>query len=97
MTALEETDETQVFPGVYRGIVTRIDDPDLKGRVMCQVPVLNGDGELDWALPAFPFLTGDTGPVRPTLPRVGDAIWVMFEHGDIDFPVYIGTWLPGGS
>lgn len=95
MAALDDHEETHVFPGIYRGIVTRIDDPELKGRVMCVVPVINGDGELDWALPCTPFvhLEDDTIPVRPTLPKVGDALWLMFEHGDIDFPVYLGTWL----
>lgn len=27
------------------------------------------------------------------LPQPGDSVWVMFEHGSIDSPVWMGSWI----
>jgi hypothetical protein len=40
---------------------------------------------------------GQTDEIKVRLPKVGDAVWVMFEHGSIDFPVWLGTWLTSGG
>ena len=105
MTVTDDT-ETTTFAGLYRGIVRRVNDPQRKNRLVAVVPAINGDGELDWALPCFPFVTkrpaiADSAgtavlaeDITLRLPNPGDAVWIMFEHGDIDFPVWLGTWLP---
>lgn len=89
--ATVEEQETTTFPGLYRGIVRRINDPQKKNRIVVVVPAVNGDGELDWALPCFPV----HGKLRK--PQPGEPVWVAFEHGDIDFPVWIGSWLGAGE
>lgn len=101
------------FHGIYRGKVHNVNDPTKKGRLQIKVPQVNGDGELDWALPCFPYLTqtpgldatatpdathghpvvGKTKKITLRLPRRGDPVWVMFEAGNPDRPVWLGTWL----
>lgn len=72
-------------PGIYRGIVYDNSDPETLGRIRVQVPQLSGNSPSDWAWPCFP-----TDSAR-TVPTIGTAVWVMFEGGDQDHPVWIGT------
>lgn len=83
------------FFGKYRGQVTDVDDPDNIGRIMALVPsVMGGDTPVGWALPSFPF-TGD-GCGHVTLPAVGAMVWIEFEGGNLDFPIWTGGFfLPG--
>lgn len=27
------------------------------------------------------------------IPRIGATVWIQFEHGDPQFPIYMGTWI----
>lgn len=105
--------ESPRFYGVYRGKVHDVNDPSRKGRLLVKVPQVNGDGELDWAMPCFPYLTqtpaleataavdgththavtGKTKKITLRLPKRGDPVWVMFEAGNPDRPVWLGTWI----
>lgn len=81
------------YYSVYHGIVTDVDDPDQRGRVKIVVPsLLDDDQELpEWADPIGRDLAGDgTGSFFP--PYVGDVVEVMFEHGDIEYPLYMGGY-----
>jgi hypothetical protein len=73
--------------GIHRGIVVNAADPRAKGRLLVQVPDLFGT-ETRWALPCLP---GGGGLVEPAeLPSVGQAVWISFEAGDPDAPVWLG-------
>lgn len=72
--------------GVYRGIVVNNVDPMSRGRLQIKVPAVSGDGALDWALPMV-----DPGETH-VLPAMGDGVWVMFEHGRVERPVWTGVW-----
>lgn len=78
------------FYGKYRGRVTDIDDPLMVGRVRAQVPDVMGDQETGWAMPAVPF--GGNGMGFFALPAVGAGVWIEFEHGDPDYPIWTGCW-----
>lgn len=85
------------WPGCYRGKVESIDDPDRLGRVRARVWAVHRDdaNTPDEALPwAEVNESGgggyDYGSFDP--PPVGSGVWVMFEGGDPDFPVVIGTF-----
>jgi hypothetical protein len=91
------------FNGFYRGIVISHDDPEVKGRCKIWVPGVypkkyrNNAPALPFAEPAMPIFGGsftnrdgcqeeETGITSP--PHVGANLWVFFEGGDQNFPVY---------
>ena len=78
------------FLGKYRGKVTDVKDPLQIGRVRAQVPDVMGDKETGWAMPCVPF--GGSGMGFFALPTVGAGVWVEFEHGDPDYPIWSGCW-----
>ena len=78
------------FYGKYRGIVTDIEDPWQMGRVRARVPDVMGDQESGWAMPSVPF--GGSGMGFFALPKTGAGVWIEFEHGDPDYPIWSGCW-----
>jgi uncharacterized protein involved in type VI secretion and phage assembly len=78
------------FVGKYRGIVSDIQDPLMTGRIKARVRDVLGDDESGWALPCAPF--GGSGVGFFALPTVGAGVWIEFEHGDPDYPIWTGTW-----
>jgi len=78
------------FFGKYRGIVSDIQDPMMMGRIRAKVPDVTGDQESGWAMPCAPFGGSATGFFA--LPVVGAGVWIEFEHGDPDYPVWSGCW-----
>ena len=78
------------FYGKYRGVVTDNKDPLMTCRIRAKVADVFGDSESGWAMPAAPF--GGNGMGFFALPDVGSGVWIEFEHGDPDFPVWSGSW-----
>lgn len=78
------------FYGKYRGTVTDIKDPLMTFRVRAKVPDVMGDLESGWAMPCVPF--GGSGMGFFALPKVGAGVWIEFEHGDPDYPIWSGCW-----
>lgn len=78
------------FYGKYRGIVTDNNDPLMMGRVRAKVPDVMGDQESGWAMPCAPFGGNSTGFFA--LPPTGSGVWIEFEHGDPDYPIWSGCW-----
>lgn len=76
------------FFGKYRGIVSSIDDPLLINRITAKVPDVYGDEDSSWALPCAAF-AGD-GMGFFALPTTGANVWIEFEHGDPDYPIWSG-------
>lgn len=77
--------------GKYRGFVTDNADPDKLGRVKLRVPALLGDQETGWALPCLPC-GGLANQGFFCVPGVGAQIWVEFEGGNLDFPIWTGSF-----
>jgi len=77
------------FFGKYRGLVTDVQDPMFLGRVRARVPDVFGDQESGWALPCAPF--GGSGTGFFALPKVGAGVWMEFEHGDPEYPIWTGA------
>lgn len=99
-TKLEPRDEG--VQGLYKARVEDNRDEYEVGRVRVRIPHLHGipttdsdnkslkSSELPWAYPCMPFPCGfDHGSF--IIPEVGTYVWVMFEAGDINKPVYIGS------
>lgn len=89
----ENDRDTSLGPylGLYRGTVTVNVDPKQRGRLMLSIPDVLGFSPSTWAEPCVP-LAGPTGPPMGVymVPPPGAGVWVQFEHGDVDKPVWIG-------
>lgn len=83
------------FYGKFRGIVSDNKDPLFTGRIRAQVPDVLGDNDSGWALAAVPFAGQGQGFFA--LPDVGMGVWIEFEHGDPEYPVWTGCWWGGPS
>jgi hypothetical protein len=68
------------YGGTYRGSVVDADDPMQRNRLLVIVPEVYGDAPA-WAAASL------SSP-SAALPAVGDLVWVSFEHGDSDYPVW---------
>ena len=89
------------FFGIWRGVVTNVNDPLNLGRIKVKVHELLGDkDETNWASYCSPFGGGGHGwffmptPVTKDAKeaQAGDGVWIMFEAGDINRPVWVGFW-----
>ena len=74
--------------GKYRGKVENNIDPMMMGRVQVSVPAVLGQGSLSWAMPCAPYAGSGVGFFA--VPPVGANVWVEFEGGDPDYPIYSG-------
>jgi uncharacterized protein involved in type VI secretion and phage assembly len=81
---------TDQYFGKYRGIVSDVNDPLMIGRIRAYVPDVLGDDQSGWALPCAPFGGGGSGFFA--IPANGAGVWIEFEHGDPDYPVWTGAW-----
>jgi uncharacterized protein involved in type VI secretion and phage assembly len=72
---------------VALGEVTRVDDPDGRGRVRVSLPTY-GRVETDW----MGVLSPGAGPQKGlvALPNVGDQVLVLFAHGDPGQGIVLG-------
>ncbi|WIV96892.1 phage baseplate assembly protein V [Kinneretia aquatilis] len=76
------------YYGKYRGVVLNNIDPMQMGRLQVQVPDVMGLGLSSWAMACVPFTGKQAGLF--CLPQIGAGVWVEFEQGDPDHPVWVG-------
>ena len=76
--------------GKYRGTVANNIDPQQMGRVQVSVPSVLGGGQLSWAMPCVPYAGPGVGFFA--IPPNGANIWVEFEGGDPDYPIWSGCF-----
>ena len=86
-----EKDRREQYNGLYRGTVTLNVDPMQRGRLLLAIPDALSFLPSTWAEPCVP-LAGPTGPPMGVymVPPIGAGVWVQFEHGDVNKPVWIG-------
>jgi uncharacterized protein involved in type VI secretion and phage assembly len=85
------TSPAKQYFGKYRGTVLLNIDPEQRGRLMLMVPDVFGPVPSTWAEPCVP-LAGPTGPPMGTyfVPPIGAGVWVEFEQGDPNYPIWVG-------
>ena len=80
--------------GKYRGIVANPVDPGNKGRITATVTV--GGTPVPVVCEASALLAGP-GVGIFAAPPPGSGVWIEFEDGDFEKPVWTGGWWPEGE
>lgn len=80
------------FYSTYRAEVTRVDDPEARGRIQIWCPEAGHTSSVNvWVEPSFSGAGKNRGSFWP--PEVGDSVWVSFERGEPGLPrMYWGGW-----
>ena len=82
--------DVKKFWGKYRGTVLNNIDPMQMGRIMAIVPDVLGIIPSSWAMPCVPIAGKQMGTY--VVPQIGAGVWVEFEQGDPDYPVWVGGY-----
>lgn len=78
------------FFGKFRGMVLNNIDPMQMGRLQVQVPDVSNLLPTSWAMPCFPFAGKQMG--MWAIPQIGAGVWVEFEQGNPDYPIWSGCF-----
>ncbi len=82
------TDGMTRYYGKYRGTVVNNVDPEQRGRIQAFVPDVLGSTPSTWALPCVPIAGKQEGVFA--VPQMGAGVWIEFEQGDPDYPIWTG-------
>ncbi|GAB4493080.1 MAG: hypothetical protein OHK0045_21900 [Raineya sp.] len=91
-TSIEELQENGfeaygIYNSIYPAVVADNNDPEGLARIKIKVPSIFGGQILDnWALPFGVAITEKSGLLA--LPQLGDNVWVMFQQGNLQFPLW---------
>lgn len=83
-----EAESSKVFEAVI-GVVTDNKDPSKLGRVKVKIPILSDQDSTFWV----PIVMSGAGKNRGWffIPEPEDEVLVVFEHGDLNRPLIIGS------
>jgi len=95
LTQIAERAQRQYY-GKYRGFVVDNEDPEQRGRLKVRVPSVLGDQTLGWALPCLPF-GGLANQGLFMVPEIDSQIWVEFEEGNLERPIWVGVFWQQGA
>jgi uncharacterized protein involved in type VI secretion and phage assembly len=82
------------FYGKYRGVVVDNKDTTSRGRLQVKVPAVMADTPI-WALPCVPYAGKSVGLFA--LPEPDTMVWVEFEAGNLDYPIWVGCFWADGE
>lgn len=74
--------------GKYRAKVVDIRDPEKRGRIRVMCPKVLGMYKSAWCEPCIPVAYDFGGDFA--LPKLGEFVWVEFESGNPNKPIYTG-------
>ncbi len=83
------------FYGKYRGTVVSNVDPQNMGRLSVTVPDVSNVQTSTWAMPAAALAGSQSGFFA--VPPVGSNVWVEFEQGNGDYPIWSGCFWGSSS
>jgi uncharacterized protein involved in type VI secretion and phage assembly len=81
---------TNPLYGKYRATVVNNVDPLQIGRIQVMLPDVAGFVPSTWAMPCVPVAGINTGVF--TVPMIGSGVWIEFERGDPDYPIWVGGY-----
>jgi hypothetical protein len=82
--------EGQKYYGKYRGVVIDNVDPLQMGRILATVPDVSTFLPTSWAMPCVPGAGLQAGML--VVPSIGAGVWIEFEQGDPDYPIWTGCY-----
>ena len=82
--------ETHKYYGKYRGTVINNIDPEQRGRIQAIVPDVLGLAPSSWAMACVPIAGKQMGVF--VVPQIGSGVWIEFEQGDPDYPIWTGCF-----
>jgi hypothetical protein len=80
--------------GKYRGEVAGTSDETKRGRLEVRCPSVMGEKTV-WAMPCTPYAGDQLGFFA--LPPTGSSVWVEFEAGDLNQPIWSGCFWKDGE
>jgi uncharacterized protein involved in type VI secretion and phage assembly len=83
------TADTKYY-GKYRGTVVQNVDPEQRGRIQVLVPDVSNVVPSTWATACVPLAGKSMGTYL--VPQVGSGVWIEYEQGDVDFPIWTGCF-----
>lgn len=78
------------YLGKFEATVINNVDPMQLGRIQVQTPEASGISLSSWATPSFPFAGKQMGAYM--IPQVGSSVWIEFQGGDLDKPIWTGSF-----
>jgi uncharacterized protein involved in type VI secretion and phage assembly len=81
---------TDRYLGKFRGTVVNNVDPLTIGRIQAIVPDVSAVALSSWAMPCFPVGGPQMGALG--VPGIGAGVWIEFERGDPDYPIWTGCY-----
>lgn len=78
------------YYGKYRSVVVNNVDPQRLGRIQVQVPEIGPLPLMTWAMPCLPVGGLQMGVFA--VPLIKTGVWVEFEQGDPDYPIWTGCY-----
>ena len=84
------TTTSNPFYGKYRGTVVNNIDPMMTGRIQAIVPDVSSVMLTSWAMPCLPVAGIQSGVYA--VPVIGSGVWIEFEKGDPDYPIWTGCF-----
>jgi uncharacterized protein involved in type VI secretion and phage assembly len=78
------------YYGKYRGTVMNNIDPMQIGRIQAIVPDVSNYIPTTFAMPCLTMAGKQMGTYM--VPQIGSGVWIEFEQGDPDFPIWTGCF-----
>ncbi len=81
--------------GIYRATVVNNIDPMQMGRITVMAPAVGALVASTWVTPCAPVTGIQMGVYM--VPQIGSGVWIQFEGGNPDKPVWMGGWWANAS
>jgi hypothetical protein len=78
------------YYGKYRGVVLDNVDPMMMGRILAMVPDVSSLLPTTFCMPCVPAAGLQAGMM--VVPSIGAGVWIEFEQGDPDYPIWSGCF-----
>jgi uncharacterized protein involved in type VI secretion and phage assembly len=87
---MSDADQKRTYYGKYRGVVVNNIDLENRGRIQATVPDVTSLIPSTWAEASVPLGGGPPPMGIYVVPPIGANVWIEFEKGDPNYPVWTG-------